>query len=204
MAETFDEMSAADDAEAFLSVTAQAAGTMQALEASANGFARAMTSAFASAVAGGRRFDDVLKSLVLRLSDMALKAAFRPLAQGFAEGFQGLFGSLFGGTGSAADQAIAASAADVRPFASGGVIAQPTYFPLPAGGLGLAGEAGPEAVLPLRRGTDGRLGVAAPAVPAAAPVTIHIATPDLESFRRSEAYVTGQIARAVARGQRGL
>ena len=35
-------------------------------------------------------------------------------------------------------------------------------------------------------------------------VTIHIATPDADSFRRSEAYLTGQIARAVARGQRSL
>jgi hypothetical protein len=35
-------------------------------------------------------------------------------------------------------------------------------------------------------------------------VNVHISTPDLGSFRRSEAYVTGQIARAVARGQRSL
>jgi hypothetical protein len=35
-------------------------------------------------------------------------------------------------------------------------------------------------------------------------VTINIATPDIDGFRRSETYLTGQIARAVARGQRGL
>ena len=35
-------------------------------------------------------------------------------------------------------------------------------------------------------------------------VTINIATPDADSFRRSETYLTGQIARAVARGQRSL
>jgi hypothetical protein len=39
---------------------------------------------------------------------------------------------------------------------------------------------------------------------AAANVTVHIATPDADSFRRSEAYITGQIARAVARGQRNF
>jgi hypothetical protein len=39
---------------------------------------------------------------------------------------------------------------------------------------------------------------------AAPNVNVHISTPDLGSFRRSEAYVTGQIARAVARGQRSL
>jgi phage-related minor tail protein len=83
------------------------------------------------------------------------------------------------------------------------VIGAPTYFPM-AGGAGLVGEAGPEAIMPLARGADGRLGVAAGGPRAASHVTINIATPDAESFRRSESYITGQIARAVARGQRSL
>ena len=89
-------------------------------------------------------------------------------------------------------------------FAAGGVIATPAYFPLGPEGLGVAGEAGPEAILPLARGRDGRLGVAMNGASAAANVTVHIATPDADSFRRSEAYITGQIARAVARGQRSF
>ncbi|MGD9846096.1 MAG: phage tail tape measure protein, partial [Variibacter sp.] len=87
---------------------------------------------------------------------------------------------------------------------TGGVIASPAYFPLGGRGVGLAGEAGPEAILPLARGADGKLGVAADTAPAAASITVHIATPDAESFRRSETYVSGLIARAVARGQRSL
>ena len=71
------------------------------------------------------------------------------------------------------------------------------------GGVGLAGEAGPEAIMPLARGPDGRLGVAA-AGGAAPNVTVNIATADADSFRRSEVYLTGLIARAVARGQRGM
>jgi phage-related minor tail protein len=71
------------------------------------------------------------------------------------------------------------------------------------GGLGLAGEAGPEAILPLSRGSDGRLGIAA-AGGTGGGIVVNIATPDAESFRHSEVYVTGQIARAVARGQRGM
>jgi phage-related minor tail protein len=196
-----------DAAGSDFSVTAErVTASVRGLEASANSFARAMTSAFTSAVAGGKRFDDVLKSLALRLSNMALTAAFKPLTQGLASGLQGLFGGLSGTSlgSSDADRAIAASLADVRPFAAGGVIASPTYFPLAPGALGLAGEAGPEAILPLARGSDGRLGVAAGGGGAAANVTINIATPDAASFRRSETYVTGQIARAVARGQRGL
>ena len=91
----------------------------------------------------------------------------------------------------------------VFPFATGGVVGAPSYFPL-AGGLGLAGEAGPEAIVPLTRGNDGRLGVAMNGAGQGGNITVHIVTPDPESFRRSETYITGQIARAVARGQRGF
>ena len=51
--------------------------------------------------------------------------------------------------------------AGVIPFASGGVFDKPTAFSFGAGKLGVMGEAGPEAVMPLRRGRDGRLGVVA-------------------------------------------
>jgi len=48
----------------------------------------------------------------------------------------------------------------IVPFAKGGVVNRPTLFPM-ANGMGLMGEAGPEAVMPLRRGPGGRLGVEA-------------------------------------------
>lgn len=41
---------------------------------------------------------------------------------------------------------------------SGSVVSSPTLFPF-ANGIGLMGEAGAEAILPLKRGRDGRLGV---------------------------------------------
>jgi phage-related minor tail protein len=166
-----------------------------ALGVSATQFARAMSKAFTDAVAGGKQFDDVLKQLALRLSTMALSKAFTPLSKGLFRGLDTSFGGIFGGGGSGGGA--------IQAFAAGGVIAAPTYFPLAAGGLGLAGEAGPEAIVPLTRGADGRLGVRM-AGAAAPTVNVQIATPDASSFRRSEAYVTGQIARAVARGQRGF
>jgi lambda family phage tail tape measure protein len=48
----------------------------------------------------------------------------------------------------------------IVPFAYGGVVNKPTLFPM-ANGMGLMGEAGPEAIMPLRRGRNGRLGVEA-------------------------------------------
>ena len=46
----------------------------------------------------------------------------------------------------------------VMPFAQGGVVTSATAFPM-LGGTGLMGEAGPEAIMPLARGADGKLGV---------------------------------------------
>jgi lambda family phage tail tape measure protein len=45
------------------------------------------------------------------------------------------------------------------PYADGGVVNVPTYFPMNDGRTGLMGEAGPEAIMPLRRGKNGKLGV---------------------------------------------
>jgi len=171
------------------------------LAVSASLFSRAMTSAFSASVAGGKQFDDVLKGLTLRLSDLATRLSFKPVEQSIAGGLNNLLSGLTGSTSQSGANLAAASGA-IKPFASGGVIGTPTYFPMMDGGVGLAGEAGPEAIMPLRRGPDGRLGVAGQG--GGNSVTIQIATPDLESFRRSESYITGQIARAVSRGQRSL
>jgi phage-related minor tail protein len=162
---------------------------------SSTAFAKAIGKAFADATAGGKQFDDVLRQLALRLSGMAVTQAFNPVAKLLA----GDLGKVFG----SGDPPGTARSGSVIPFAAGGVIGAPSYFPM-ASGLGLAGEAGPEAIVPLARGSDGRLGIAMNGAGQAANITVQIATPDADSFRRSEAYLTGQIARAVARGQRGF
>ena len=172
------------------------------LSSGANSFARAMTSAFATSVTGGKQFDDVLKSLALRLSNLSVRLAFKPLTSALGSGIDSLLSGLTGVGGSAATASMVAASGAVKPFASGGVIGTPTYFPMMDGGVGLAGEAGPEAIMPLKRGPDGRLGVSGAG--GGNTITVQIATPDVESFRRSESYITGQIARAVTRGQRSL
>ncbi|GMG82580.1 hypothetical protein LNKW23_17930 [Paralimibaculum aggregatum] len=68
-------------------------------------------------------------------------------------------GSLGIGTGGLyAKGGVFGPAGPITAFARGGVVNGPTLFPF-AGGTGLMGEAGPEAILPLRKGPGGRLGV---------------------------------------------
>ena len=151
----------------------------------ADGVGRALSRAFRGAVLDGRSLNSVLGEVARSFADIALKAAFQPLgalASGAIE-------SLFVGTNPA-----------VTPFAKGGVLASPTYFPL-AQGLGLAGEAGAEAILPLARGSDGRLGVAGGG--GAVNVTFNVTATDARSFAASEAEVSAMLLRAVRRGSRG-
>jgi phage-related minor tail protein len=170
------------------------------LTRSASAFSRAMTGAFAQSVTGARGFDETLRSVGLRLSGLAVQTAFKPLANLVSNGFAALFQSA---VSMPQTTDFKAAFGAIKPFAAGGVIGTPSYFPLASGGVGLAGEAGPEAIMPLARGQDGRLGVTA-GRGNPSHVTVNITTPDAESFRRSEVFLTGQIARAVARGQRGL
>ncbi len=111
-------------------------------------FGRSISSAFEDAVFKGKDLGDVLKNLALSFSKIAFKAAFKPLEQAAGN----FFSQILGGGGDA-------SSGGFSLFAKGGVVAAPTAFSLGSGKTGIAGEAGPEAILPLTRGADGRLGV---------------------------------------------
>jgi len=162
-----------------------------------------LSTAFAKNAADGKRLDDVLNSVGRTLLNASLRAAMKPLRSGLTALFKSALASGDGDATALAKGGVIARG-QVMPFAKGGVVAAPTYFPL-ARGMGLLGEAGTEAVMPLARGPDGRLGVSAAGAGAGpVQVTVNIATPDADSFRRSEAQVAAALARAVARGQRGL
>ena len=161
------------------------------LEKLSESFGSQIAGALKSAAVSGREFDDVLRRIGLNLAGMALEQGLKPL-QSLAGS---LFSSLLGGL-------LPFAKGGVVPFASGGVVSAPTYFPV-AGGVGLMGEAGAEAILPLRRGADGSLGVAAGGG-ASVNVVFNVTAQDAASFRKSEAQITGMLARAVSRGSRTL
>lgn len=162
-------------------------------------FASTLKTAFEGVALRGKSLGDTLKGLTLQLSNLVLKSAMKPLEQGLGTMFDGLFkGMLPFAKGGALQRGLPV------PFAQGGVIQSPVTFPLAGGRLGLAGERGPEAIMPLTRGPDGRLGIAAAGGSGGMTVTFNIATPDAESFRRSETQLAALLTRAVALGQRNL
>ena len=58
-----------------------------------------------------------------------------------------------------ADGGVISGGTEVKAYANGGVVGGPTTFPMAGGKTGLMGEAGPEAIMPLKRGANGKLGV---------------------------------------------
>ena len=160
-------------------------------------FGDALAGAFEGAALKGKSLSDVLKKLALDLSRMALEQATQAISGAVSSGI----GNLIGGLVASADGNAFADGR-VLPFAKGGVISSPMLFPL-RGGTGLAGEAGAEAILPLRRGADGRLGIASEGG-AGVNVTFNVTATDAASFRRSESQIAAMLARVGARGQRNL
>jgi len=115
-----------------------------------------------NAVLAGKKLGDVLKDLESDLARLVLQSAItRPLESALTPALSAAgqsVGSAVSGLFNAKGNAF--DAGGVMPFAKGGVVDRPTIFPF-ARGTGLMGEAGPEAILPLRRGADGSLGVQA-------------------------------------------
>lgn len=104
--------------------------------------ATGLTNAIEGLIDGTKTLGESLNGILRQLGSMFLQF-----------GMKSLIGGLF------ADGA-AFQNGRVTPYAYGGVVNRPTLFPM-ANGMGLMGEAGPEAIMPLRRGRNGRLGVEA-------------------------------------------
>ena len=96
---------------------------------------------------GKLAFNDLARSI---LADMARIAIRKMIISPFTDWFEGLF----------ADGGVVKGGEQVKKYAYGGsIVDRPTLFPM-KNGMGLMGEAGAEAIMPLKRGRDGKLGVA--------------------------------------------
>ncbi|MCG3266401.1 phage tail tape measure protein [Yoonia sp. I 8.24] len=163
------------------------------------GFSGGLRRAFDGLVLDGAKLSDVLGGLAQSMVNTAYSAAVNPVMNHFG-------GMLSDGINAAVSSMMPYadgapfSQGRVMPFAKGGVVSSPVAFPM-RGGTGLMGEAGPEAIMPLSRGADGRLGVRTQGG-SAVTVNMNITTPDAQSFQRSNGQVASQVARALGRSQR--
>lgn len=128
------------------------------------------SSAFEDAIVEGKKFSDVLQGIAEDIARLLIrKNITEPFANAITD--SGFFGDIFGALGFAKG-GVFESGMPLTAFANGGIVNGPTIFPM-ANGMGLMGEAGPEAVMPLRRLPSGRLGVEA-AGGGGAPVNVTI------------------------------
>lgn len=112
---------------------------------------------------------NILTKISDKLIDLALDMALNTQKGGATGGLLGslvkLLGPVMGAGGGAPDMSVNSNMNGVLQNAKGGVFANniyksPQLFAFAKGGaLGVMGEAGPEAVMPLKRGSDGSLGV---------------------------------------------
>lgn len=164
------------------------------------GFAGGLRSAINGLVIDGDRLSEALATVGRAMIDTVYRAAMKPVTDQLggmvARGLNTAVGNLM----PFADGAPF-SQGRVMPFAKGGVVSRATSFPM-RGGTGLMGEAGPEAIMPLTRTADGRLGVQAQGGGGAPSVTINIHTPDVAGFRRSQGQIAAEMSRLVSRGAR--
>lgn len=165
-----------------------------------SGLGSGLRKAFEGLVFDGAKASDVLKNVGKSLSTTFFNAAMRPVQNALGGLISSGFQSLVGGLSPFADGG-AFSQGRVMPFAKGGVVSSPVGFPM-RGGRGLMGEAGPEAIMPLARGADGRLGVQSAGGGRPVTVVMNVTTPDVQGFQRSQGQIAAQAARALARGQR--
>jgi len=166
------------------------------------GFSRGLRRAFDGVVFDGKSLSDALDGLAQTMVQTTYSAAIKPVTDQFGgllgDGVRSLVeGLLPFGNGAGFAQGR------VMPFASGGVVRGATLFPM-RGATGLMGEAGPEAILPLARGRDGKLGVRAGAGGSAVNVVMNVTTPDVTGFQRSRGQIAAQMRRALAQGGRNL
>ena len=174
--------------------------TGREMDSLSRGLGGGLRRAFDGLVFDGMKLSDALKGVGKAISDtiynVAMKPATHAMGGALAETLAGAMAAFMPfANGGAFVQGR------VMPFAKGGVVSSPVSFPM-RGGRGLMGEAGPEAIMPLARGADGRLGVQAAGGGRPVNVVVNVATPDVQGFQRSQSQIAAQVGRALARGQR--
>lgn len=168
--------------------------TMKGAGRDATNMSRSISSsvrqAFEGIIFDGESLSTALAGIGKSVSGTVLNQALAPVQSAVGSAAQSMLSNLLGFS---KDGAFLGGR--VTAFAQGGVVDRPTTFPM-RGGTGLMGEAGPEAIMPLARGADGRLGVRAGGGGSVS-VTMNIASPDVSAFQRSRTQIAAEMGRAI-------
>lgn len=175
------------------------AGTGKDVATLEKGLSKGLRRAFDGVVFDGLKLSDALKTVAQSLVNTTYNAAMKPVTDHFGGLISQGVGSFVQGILPFANGAPF-SQGKVMPFAQGGVVSAPTTFGM-RGGTGLMGEAGPEAIMPLARGPDGKLGVRG-AGGGSPTIVMNISTPDVQGFRRSQSQIAAQMSRALSTGNK--
>ena len=159
---------------------------INAITNAANAIGDAFTDSFMSVITGSATTQEALSSFFKNVGkfflDMAAQIIQKMITLFILNQVVGLLPAPGGGGKGALDQGTLGSISSysgitgstrfakgatfeknkIIPYAKGGIVNRPTLFPYADGGkgrFGLMGEAGPEAIMPLQRGSDGKLGV---------------------------------------------
>jgi len=163
------------------------------------GLSRGLRRAFDGVAFDGMKLSDALSTVARSMVNTTYNAAMKPVSDHVGGLISQGVGSLVQGILPFADGAPF-SQGRVMPFAQGGIVSTATGFGM-RGGMGLMGEAGPEAIMPLARGPDGKLGVKGGAS-GGTTVVMNIPTPDVQGFQRSQSQIAAQLSRALNTGNR--
>jgi phage-related minor tail protein len=163
------------------------------------GLSRGLRKAFDGVAFDGMKLSDALSTVARSMVNTTYNAAMKPVTDHVGGLISQGVGSLVQGILPFADGAPF-SQGRVMPFAQGGIVSTATGFGM-RGGMGLMGEAGPEAIMPLARGPDGKLGVKGGAS-GGTTVVMNITTPDVQGFQRSQSQIAAQLSRALNAGNR--
>ena len=164
------------------------------------GLSRGLRKAFDGLVFDGLSLSDALDTVANSMINATYNAAIKPVTDHVGGLLATGAGSIFENLLPFADGAPF-SQGRVMPFASGGVVSSATPFRM-RGGMGVMGEAGPEAIMPLARGPDGKLGVRGGGGQGGPAVVMNITTPDVQGFARSQNQIAAQMNRALSRANR--
>ena len=160
---------------------------------------RGLRRAFDGVAFDGMKLSDALSTVARSMVNTTYNAAMKPVSDHVGGLISQGVGSLVQGILPFANGAPF-SQGRVMPFAQGGIVSTATGFGM-RGGMGLMGEAGPEAIMPLARGPDGKLGVKGGAS-SGTTVVMNITTPDVQGFQRSQSQIAAQMSRALNAGNR--